>query len=145
MTLLAHASIGRVKYPLDDPRNEEVIRNLEKLYGDAEATEGFVWRKLDDEIFSELADLGRDPAELLSLSVWKSIDALRQYTFNGLHKQFMNRAREWFEEVEPPTLVLWPVVADTRPSVAEALHRLEHLKINGPSEYAFGWDGPDSD
>lgn len=139
---IAHISIGWLKYPLEDPRNAEVLENLDRLYGDAEASDGYVWRKPDEEVFAELAELGRDPAEIVSVSVWSSVDALRDYTFKGLHRQFMDRAREWFEEVEPPTLALWPVAADARPTVAEALERLAHLKEHGPTEQSFGWDGP---
>ena len=35
--------------------------------------------------------------------------------------------------------VLWHVPAGHRPSVQEAIERLEHLKAHGPSERAFGW------
>ncbi len=142
-THIAHASIGIAKYPLDDPRNAEVVNSLEKLYSDAETTDGFVWRKQDEEIFGVLAALGQAPNVLLSLSVWTDVDALRRYTFSGLHKEFMDRSSEWFETMEKPTLVLWPVAAGEHPKVAEALERLEHLKQHGPSAHAYGWDGPD--
>ena len=143
-THIAHISIGLVKYPLDDPRNAEVVNSLEKIYGEAEAFEGFIWRKPDEEIFAELAELGRDPAEILSLTVWTNMDELKQYTYGGLHKYFMDNADKWFDKFGPPALAMWPVDPGNRPTVAEALERLEHLAANGPSDYAFGWDGPNA-
>jgi hypothetical protein len=36
--------------------------------------------------------------------------------------------------------VMWWVPDGHRPTLDEALERLEHLKQNGASEHAFGWD-----
>jgi len=34
---------------------------------------------------------------------------------------------------------MWRVPAGHKPSLAEALERLEYLKTNGDSDHAFGW------
>jgi hypothetical protein len=35
---------------------------------------------------------------------------------------------------------MWWVPAGHRPTIQEAVERLEHLKANGASEHAFGWE-----
>jgi hypothetical protein len=46
---------------------------------------------------------------------------------------------DWFEHLEGPAVALWWVPAGHRPSVEEALARLEHLKQHGPGDHAFDW------
>lgn len=145
MALIAHVSTGLAKYPLDDPRLGEVLANLEKIYAEVEAAPGFVWRPQDEDIFADLAAHGQHPQTLMSLSVWTDVAALKAYTFAGLHKHFMDRSREWFEEPTEASLAIWEVAEDARPTVADGLERIAHLRANGPSAFAFGWDGPGED
>ena len=49
----------------------------------------------------------------------------------------MKRRREWFERLTDTYLALWWVPASHRPTIAEAVERLEHLKQHGPSPHAF--------
>jgi hypothetical protein len=35
---------------------------------------------------------------------------------------------------------MWWVPVDHRPTVPEAIERLQSLKHNGPSDFAFGWE-----
>jgi hypothetical protein len=35
--------------------------------------------------------------------------------------------------------VMWWVPAGHKPTLEEALHRLDHLKRHGDSDHAFGW------
>ena len=48
----------------------------------------------------------------------------------------------WFEPIEGPGLALWWVPAGQIPTVAEALDRLEHLKVHGPTRKAFTFRTP---
>jgi hypothetical protein len=56
-----------------------------------------------------------------------------------LHRRFYGRREEWFEKIETP-LVLWWIPAGHRPTMAEGVERLEHLKAHGPTDHAFGWE-----
>ena len=49
----------------------------------------------------------------------------------------MRRRREWFERMSEAFLVLWWVPAGHRPSVAEAIAKLEVLRAKGPTPAAF--------
>jgi len=49
----------------------------------------------------------------------------------------MRRRREWMVPSTEATLVLWWVAAGHRPSVQEAVDRLEALRRDGPGPTAF--------
>lgn len=59
----------------------------------------------------------------------------------GRHTEvrFYARRSEWFEHFDGPYFVMWRVPAGHRPSVEEAVARLNHLKEHGTSDYAFDW------
>jgi hypothetical protein len=54
------------------------------------------------------------------------------------HRAFLRRRREFFERIAEAYTVLWWVPAVHHPTVAEARERLDYLRGNGPTEYAFG-------
>ena len=63
-----------------------------------------------------------------------------RFVWNTLHKRFYQRRAEWFTGLERRSLVMWWVEPGTRPTLAEALERLEMLEANGPTGDAFGWE-----
>jgi len=137
---IAQMNWGRMKFDLGNPRLREFENSLEEVYTLAEQSTGFVWRISDEEIAAELKECGFDGRTSATVSVWKSYGDLHRYTFESLHGKYLDRRREWFEQVEGPRLVIWNVTADARPSFAEALMRLEHLKTHGASSFAFCWE-----
>ena len=56
-----------------------------------------------------------------------------------MHRQFYDRRANWFEVLGEMHFVMWWVPAGHRPTLDEALARLDHLRDNGPSDHAFGW------
>jgi hypothetical protein len=67
------------------------------------------------------------------------VESLERFVYLTLHKRFYGRRSEWFEHFDEPYFVMWWVPAGHRPSVQEAVARLDHLKENGTSDYAFDW------
>jgi hypothetical protein len=49
----------------------------------------------------------------------------------------MRRRKEWFSRIAEAYLVLWWVPKGHRPTVTEAIARLEALRTHGPSVEAF--------
>ena len=45
---LAQLNIGRLRFPLDDPRMADFVDNLARVNAIADRAEGFVWRLQDD-------------------------------------------------------------------------------------------------
>jgi hypothetical protein len=139
MQHLALFNLARVRYPLGDPRMAEFVNNFPRIVRIAEQTKGFVWRFQDDSGYLSVV-LYDDPRILANLTLWEHVEGLERFLWKTAHGRFYARGEEWFERMEVP-LVMWWVPAGYRPSVAEALERLEHLKAHGSSDFAFGWEG----
>jgi hypothetical protein len=136
---LAELNIARMLAPLDSPRLADFVSGLEHVNGLAEAAPGFAWRLKDDETDDATTiRIFEDDWILVNMSVWKSPELLRAFVYDEEHRSYLRRRREWFERLDEAVTVLWWVPAGHRPTVAEARHRLEHLRKHGTTEYAFG-------
>ena len=144
---LAQLNIGRTVAPLDDPVMHGFMSNLAEINGLGEASRGFVWRLADDSGVGATAIRAYDdPLMIVNLTVWTGIDELYAFAYRTRHVEFLRARRDWFEPLDQPSLVLWWVPADHRPSVQEARARLDHLTAHGPTAYAFTFKvrfGPD--
>jgi hypothetical protein len=138
---LAQLNIGRLRYEVDDPRMADFVNNLALVNGIAERTPGFVWRYEDASGAAvDTRPYDGDPRMAINLSVWETVEALEQFVWQTVHKRFYGRRGEWFERMDGVYFVMWRVAAGHRPSVQEAVERLEYLRQNGPSDHAFGWE-----
>jgi len=117
----------------------DFANNLALVNGIAERSAGFIWRFVDESGNATNTRPNADPRIIVNFSVWESVDALERFVWQTIHKRFYGRRGDWFEHFEGPSFVLWWVPASHRPSVEEALARIEHLKQHGPSDYAFDW------
>jgi hypothetical protein len=136
---IAQLNVGRTLAPTDSPQLEEFMRALDRINAQADATPGFVWRLQSDSGNATDIQVSADPYFLINMSVWSSIEALFEFVYRSAHTQVMVRRRQWFERPSQAYQVLWWVPAGHIPSVAEALARLEHLRINGPTPHAFSF------
>lgn len=139
-THLAELNVGRLRYPLEDPRIADFANNLDLINGLAERSAGFVWRYTDDSGNASNTRMFDDPNIIMNVSVWESVEALERFVWQTVHKRFYGRRPEWFEKFDGPHFVMWWIPAGHRPTPAEAKTRLEHLAAHGPSDHAFGWE-----
>lgn len=135
--LLAHLNIALLKGPREHPAMAEFFDNLPRVNALAEASEGFVWRLLDDAPGAQDARLTANPRLLANVSVWTSVETLKAYSFASIHGDFVRRRKEWFDRQEEASYVLWWIAEGHRPTMTEALDRLEGLRRDGPSPGAF--------
>jgi hypothetical protein len=77
-----------------------------------------------------------------TLSLWRDIEAVRRFAYNGLHKAALAKRGEWFRRPEWPTYVMWWVADDHTPTWAEACRKLEELHDLGPTPAAFSFKTP---
>lgn len=134
---LAQLNIGRMRAPVDDPLVAEFMDALDPINALADRSEGFVWRfqTADGNATSERPF--DDDEILVNFSTWESIEALANFVYRSDHTAFMRRRREWFERFDGVFQVLWWVPAGHRPTVGEAIERLELLRSHGPTDRAF--------
>lgn len=137
---LAQINIGRLNYPVDDPRSAEFMDNLDPINQLAETSLGFVWRLQDESGNATDIRAFEDETILPNLTVWESVEALKAYVFKTDHATFLRRRREWFEPMDDlPVLTMWWVPAGHVPTLAEAKERIDYLAEHGPSSYAFSF------
>jgi hypothetical protein len=134
---LAQINIGRLVAPVDDPRIAGFISQLDAINALAEQTPGFVWRLQSDSGNATDIVYNDDPFYILNMSVWESIEALRDYVYKSPHVQVMRDRAQWFEKLALPYYCLWWVPAGHRPTVAEGRERLEHYQKHGATPYSF--------
>jgi GNAT superfamily N-acetyltransferase len=73
----------------------------------------------------------------VNLTVWESVEALREFAYRGLHRDFFRRRGDWFQPGVSGA-VMWWIPSGTLPTVDDACRRLDFLRSFGPSPYAFG-------
>lgn len=137
---LAQLNIGRIRYPVEDPRMAGFMNALDEINALAEATPGFVWRFIsDNNNATSERPFEDDEMLLVNMSVWEDVESLFGYTYRSDHTPFLRERKQWFEMPKDVHVVLWWVPAGHRPTVTEAIERLQHLREHGASPYAFSF------
>jgi Domain of unknown function (DUF3291) len=134
---LAQINIGRLLAPLDDPKIAGFVNQLDEINALADKAPGFVWRlksetgNATDVLYSD------DPFVIVNMSVWESIESLRDYTYTSKHVDVFRRRAEWFEKMDKPHYCLWWVPVGHVPTVSEGRQRLEQYQRHGATPYSF--------
>lgn len=139
---LAQLNVGRLVAPTDDPRVAEFMANLDRINGLGKRSPGFVWMMEgsgEPGTGNTEAKIAGDPRFIANLTVWESVEALEQFVWNTVHRQFYERRAEWFEVLGKQHFAMWWVPAGHRPTLDEALERLALRQDAGDSDQAFGW------
>ena len=119
------------------------VAQLDEINELAERTPGFVWRlKGPDGAASSYIAFDEDERTIVNMSVWTSIEALRQYVYRSAHGAVYRDRRRWFEPMTGPQLAIWWSPAGYVPSIEEGRQRLELLKQRGPTADAFTFKQP---
>ena len=133
---LAQLNIAKMKFPLEDPRMQEFVDQLDAVNALADEAQGIVWRLQTEEGDATAIDFfGTDT--LVNMSVWQDVESLREYAFRSAHKNVLARRHEWFDRLEDAYAVLWWIPAGEIPSLEDARERLDSLREQGPGPRAF--------
>lgn len=84
--------------------------------------------------------LDGDPRKITNLSVWRDVQSLERFVWGTVHRQFYERRKNWFEVLDKMHFAMWWVPEGHRPSLDEALERLQQRQEQGDSSEAFGWE-----
>ena len=140
---LAELNVGRLVAPVDDPKVAEFMANLDRVNGLGKRMPGFVWMMEgsgEPGTGNTENNIGDDPQYVANLTVWEDGESLETFVWNTVHKQFYDRRHEWFQMLTDMHFVMWWIPAGHRPSLDEALERLDLRRSDGDCEAAFGWD-----
>jgi hypothetical protein len=134
---IAQLNVGIIKDSMDSPVMADFAANLERINALADGSSGFVWRLQSEEGDATSIRPFENDNLLVNMSVWRDVEALNRFVYNTAHVEIMRRRREWFERMNEAFLVLWWVPKGHRPSIDEAIAKLEALRANGPTQNAF--------
>lgn len=135
---LAQVNVGRLRAPEGSPVVADFFANLDPINALADTAPGFVWRLQTEEGNATDIQLDEDdPLFIINLSVWESVEALKDYIYRTEHRDFLRRRREWFRTLDEIIVALWWVPAGTVPTELDALDRLTRLRKEGPGPDAF--------
>jgi Domain of unknown function (DUF3291) len=119
------------------------MARIEPVNALADAAPGFVWRLQGGDGPGATALRPCGPDIMVNMSVWETLEALRDFTYRlGPHLDAMRRRREWFHKMVEHHLVLWWIPAGHLPGIDEALDRLDLLRRRGPGPLAFTFREP---
>jgi hypothetical protein len=139
---LAQLNVARMLDAIDSPVMAEFVAQLDAINALAEGSPGFVWRLKTEDGDATAIRPYDDERVIVNLTVWESVEALREYVYRGGHVEVMRRRREWFARMTEAFVVLWWVPAGHVPTVAEAVARLDALRRDGPTPAAFTFRAP---
>jgi len=134
---IAQVNIGRMRAPLESEVMAGFVNRLDEINALADGSPGFVWRLQTNEGNATYLRPYEDERIILNMSVWESVEHLKNYVYKTAHKELLRDRRSWFEQFEAAFLALWWVPAGHVPGIDEAKKRLAHLSEHGPSQYAF--------
>lgn len=136
---LAQLNMGRMLAAIDDPIMAEFVANLDRINALADGASGFVWRLQSDRGNATEFRPFADEMLIVNMSVWESLETLKDYVYKSAHAEIMRNRRQWFEKMDEVFTVLWWIPAGTIPTVEEAKARLESLRQHGETPYAFSF------
>jgi len=136
---LAQLNIAKVKFDLESPEMADFVNNLDPINAIAESSPGFIWRLKDETGDATGIEIEGHPDIIVNMSVWESINALKNFMFKTHHVHFLKRKKEWFIPMSEASYVLWWVPEGHIPTVQEAMTKLEHLQQYGETPDAFSF------
>jgi hypothetical protein len=135
---IAQVNVGRIRGPLDGSVMAGFMQRLDEINALADRSPGFVWRLQTNEgNATYFRPYEHDDQILLNMSVWASIEVLKNYVYRTAHAELLRHREEWFEKFAGVYMALWWVPAGHVPGIDEAKKRLAHLEKHGPTQYAF--------
>jgi hypothetical protein len=134
---LVQLNIGVILGPMTSPVMAEFAANLDRINSLADRAPGFVWRLQTESGDATAIRAFEKENMLVNMSIWRDIESLHHYVYSSAHVEIMRRRRQWFERMREAYLVLWWVPQGRRPTVAQAIAKLELLRAAGPGPEAF--------
>jgi hypothetical protein len=136
---VAQVNIARMRAPLEDPMMRGFVERLDEINALADGSPGFVWRLQTDAGNATYLRPYDDEWIIINLSIWETIEDLRNFVYGGNHAEVLRQRRDWFEKLQTPVVALWWIPAGHIPSIDEAKKRLAHLQERGPTPFAFSF------
>lgn len=134
---LAQVNIAKLKESIDSPLLADFVAQLDKINAIAEKSKGFVWRLKGENENATALRVFEDEMMIINMSVWESIEDLKDFTYKTAHSGVMKDRFKWFEKPQEAHLALWWIPAGHIPTPQEARERLASINKNDSTSFAF--------
>jgi len=136
---LAQINIGRILAPIDDPLMADFVAQLAPVNALADQSPGFVWRLQTESGDATSIKVYDDDMIIVNLTVWESVESLRDFAYKSAHAGVLRDRKRWFEKFDGPYYALWWVPVGHIPSTEEGKERLDYLREHGATAHAFSF------
>ena len=113
------------------------VDRLDEINKLADESPGFIWRLQTEEGDATSIQAFDDPSLIINISVWESLDQLKNYVYKTVHVELIRDRDAWFNKMITAHMALWWVPAGHTPTIKEGKQKLELLESMGPSREAF--------
>lgn len=136
---LAQVNIARMLAPIDSEVMKDFVANLDDINALAESSEGFVWRLKTNDNNATSIKISEDDFLIVNMSVWKDAESLFNFVYKSNHVEVFKRRKEWFEKMNDMHMALWYTPNNYMPTIEDARERLDYIRINGDTPFAFSF------
>src|SRR6266568_5143313 len=98
---LAQINIGRLIAPVDDPKIADFVAQLDPVNALVDTAPGFVWRLQSSSGNATDIVYNDDPFVIVNMSVWESVEALRDFVYKSNHLDVLRDRAKWFSKLYP--------------------------------------------
>jgi hypothetical protein len=102
---IAQINIARMLAPITDPIMVEFVAQLAPINALADQSSGFVWRLQSENGDATSIRVYDDDFIIVNLTVWESVDALREYVYKSAHQGVLRDRKRWFEKFDGPYML----------------------------------------
>lgn len=134
---LAQVNISKLLEPIDSPLLADFVAQLDEINALAEQSKGFVWRLKGENENATALRVFEDDMIIINMSVWETIEDLKDFAFKTAHAMVMKDRNKWFEKSKDAALALWWIPTGHTPTPQEARERLESINKNDSTSFAF--------
>jgi Domain of unknown function (DUF3291) len=134
---LAQVNISKLLEPIDSPLLADFVAQLDEINALAEQSKGFVWRLKGDNENATALRVFEAEMIIINMSVWESIEDLKEFAFKTAHAGVMRGRNKWFEKPVEAHLALWWIPDNYTPTAQDAKERLDSINKNGGTPFAF--------
>ena len=145
--VLAQANAAIMKGSLNDPSMQSMASQIPDINTLAERDPGFIWRikNVPPGSLASIKNYLRLESEdriFFNLSVWRSLETLKRFTYETAHKGLLRDKHSWVPASERANYVLWWLPEGDIPTINEAASKFTELDSRGPTERAFTFRSP---
>ena len=134
---IAQVNVAQMFDTIDSPVMASFVAQLDTINALAEASKGFVWRLKDEGGNATEILVFDDPMIILNMSVWESVEDLRNFAYKSAHTVVMKNRAEWLEKFKTANIALWWIPEGYEPTPQEARAKLEIIDKQGDTQEAF--------